>query len=567
MSSVFTKYLIIGAGPAGLQMGYFLQKAGMEYVILEKSAAAGSFFATHPIHRKLISINKKYNYFEEDEFNLRHDWNSLLSDDPKMRFTEYSDVLYPPADVLYQYLRDFAARFELNIQFNTPVASISKENGLFLVRAADGSEFRAQVLLMGLGAMATNVPKEIEGIELTTPYSAQNLDLELYKNKRIGILGGGNSAFETAEHLSGVAAHVHILTRGPVKMAWDTHFVGHVRAIHNNIFDMYQLKSLHAVLSPRILKIEKLEDGTLMTTHEYDYPESDPPGTLRLNRVYDYLFNCTGWVWGKTDLFAPDIQPATKMNGKFLEISPSWESVNVPDLYFIGGAMQSRDRQAASGFIHGFRYNIRTLSHLLREKYEEEPFPYTSMTPFESHLFLETLYQRVSIADGLYQLYGVLADQLVLHPETGEARYYREVPLAHAQEHLDPEAHTLLITLEFGFHHYPERKSLEFMGPSDPNDTPKAAFLHPVIRHYHQGEASEFHFGDSLLGRWDRPHHEGGAVASYHRDFVSWLEEKLGIAMPEMRSTPTENGPYRVWTEEEVASWQGRSCQKEGMMK
>jgi hypothetical protein len=37
--------------------------------------------------------------------------------------------------------------------------------------------------------------------------------------------------------------------------------------------------------------------------------------------------------------------------------------------------------------------------------------------------------------------------------------------------------------------------------------------------------------------------------------------------MPEMRSTPTENGPYRVWTEEEVASWQGRSCQKEGMMK
>lgn len=34
-------YCVIGAGPAGLQIGYFLHKAHRNYVILEKSSSAG----------------------------------------------------------------------------------------------------------------------------------------------------------------------------------------------------------------------------------------------------------------------------------------------------------------------------------------------------------------------------------------------------------------------------------------------------------------------------------------------------------------------------------------------
>jgi len=34
-------YCVIGAGPAGLQMGFYLQKAGRDYVILEKAQQAG----------------------------------------------------------------------------------------------------------------------------------------------------------------------------------------------------------------------------------------------------------------------------------------------------------------------------------------------------------------------------------------------------------------------------------------------------------------------------------------------------------------------------------------------
>lgn len=34
-------YCVVGAGPAGLQIGYFLHKAHRNYVILEKSSSAG----------------------------------------------------------------------------------------------------------------------------------------------------------------------------------------------------------------------------------------------------------------------------------------------------------------------------------------------------------------------------------------------------------------------------------------------------------------------------------------------------------------------------------------------
>src|SRR5215204_6280386 len=79
-------YLVIGAGPAGLQLGYFLERAGRDYLILEAGTTPGTFFRTFPRHRKLISINKPHTGEADPERNLRMDWNSLLSDDPDLLF-------------------------------------------------------------------------------------------------------------------------------------------------------------------------------------------------------------------------------------------------------------------------------------------------------------------------------------------------------------------------------------------------------------------------------------------------------------------------------------------------
>src|SRR5450755_3290710 len=146
----FHDYLIIGAGPGGLQMGYFLEQAGRDYKILEGGAGVAQFFRTKPRHRRLNSFNKRFNWFPEPEFNLRFDWNSMLTHDYSFPFREYSKELFPLADTMVQYLNDFSEHFDLKIQFNTRITHVSRdpETKLFVLTDKDGNEYQCRVLLM-----------------------------------------------------------------------------------------------------------------------------------------------------------------------------------------------------------------------------------------------------------------------------------------------------------------------------------------------------------------------------------------------------------------------------------
>ncbi|MEA3478312.1 MAG: NAD(P)-binding domain-containing protein, partial [Bacteroidota bacterium] len=92
--------LIIGAGPAGMQLGYFLQKQGIDYKIIEAAPNPGSFYEKFPRHRKLISINKVYTGYDmDDPTRLRYDWNTLLCDDiGELNVSNYTHEYFPHAD-------------------------------------------------------------------------------------------------------------------------------------------------------------------------------------------------------------------------------------------------------------------------------------------------------------------------------------------------------------------------------------------------------------------------------------------------------------------------------------
>ena len=125
-------YIIIGSGPAGLQAGYFLEKYKKDYIILEKSNNNGSFFKKYPIHRKLISVNKVYTGSNNKDFNLRHDWNSLLCEDNKLLFKNYTKEFFPHADCMVKYLNDYQYKNNIKVSFNTNVLKINKtEDSLF----------------------------------------------------------------------------------------------------------------------------------------------------------------------------------------------------------------------------------------------------------------------------------------------------------------------------------------------------------------------------------------------------------------------------------------------------
>ncbi len=108
-------FCLSGAGPGGVQASYFLAKHQIPHLVLERSSHAGSFFTTYPVHRQLISLNKKWNYYPEHDFNMRHDWNSLLSDDMSLRMTDRSDDLFPNADLLRSYIQDVSLSLFLSL--------------------------------------------------------------------------------------------------------------------------------------------------------------------------------------------------------------------------------------------------------------------------------------------------------------------------------------------------------------------------------------------------------------------------------------------------------------------
>ena len=509
-------YIVVGAGPAGLQMGYFLAQAGRKYVILEAKERAGSFFAQHPRHRTLISLNKCYNWFDEPDFNLRYDWNSLLTHDNSMRFTEYTKALYPKADTYVQYLNDFAEKFALNVQHNTPVTSVAREregNRDFILKDANGKEYRCKCLLMANGAVKPNIPS-IEGIEHAEGYETHDIGQERFINKRVLIMGYGNSAFEVADHLSGHAATIQMYTGGKlIKHAWQSHFVGDLRAINNTFVEMGQVKMPHLISGATVTKIEKQNDGTLRVHYDEDVPHWAVPGTMRSVGVYDHVIRATGWKYADPALFAPEIAPVLDARSKYAVLNAIWES-SVPDLFFIGAAMANNDRKTTTGFIHGFRYNVRTVFNIVEERYHGVPLPsrtFPLATEEQLEAFVQAILTRISTTSALFQMFGVLGDAVVIKP--GEAQWFSELPMAHVlrQPEFTKHQDLMTVTLELGFDKFPKgTDSLSFIHPNDPaGEGHCVAFIHPVFRHYSDGVLiNELHLQSGVFVRYDQPNEE-----------------------------------------------------------
>ena len=56
--------------------------------------------------------------------------------------------------------------------------------------------------------------------------------------------------------------------------------------------------------------------------------------------------------------------------------------------------MAAIDKQSASGFIHGFRYNIRTLHNILDNRYFSTQLPHQIITDRQLHILADVIIGR-----------------------------------------------------------------------------------------------------------------------------------------------------------------------------
>ena len=316
------KYCIVGAGPGGLQLAYFLQQAGRDYIVIERNASAGSFFETYPRHRTLISINKRFTGHEKDEprrtreFDLRHDWNSLVHDDRLPRFTNFSSEFYPAADDLVRYLKKFAEVYQLHVRYGQEVVSLRRRastqdgaptDGPFTLRTTTADRlakvFTCEVTIVATGIHTPIVPRWV-GVEHLDRYDDMSVDPNDYVGRSVMVIGNGNSGFETAANLVDVANYIHMASRSAARLTIATHYVGDVRltAKVGAVLEGYQLKSLVGFaenrFSPDRIYFDKdLADGRirLKVRPNATNVASFDSDVYPLDRAYDNIFLCTGW--------------------------------------------------------------------------------------------------------------------------------------------------------------------------------------------------------------------------------------------------------------------------------
>jgi len=469
------EYCVVGAGPGGLQMALYLSREvpNASMVVFDKSARAGSFFETFPIHRRLISINKVHfsSKQRDADFRMRHDWNSLIDPldegelDGKARrrllMQNYSLEYYPRAEDLSRYLRDFAAqKLAGYVSYNTDVLSIDRQtpDSEFAVNTSKGL-YTCKNVVMATGLHTPKRgPKQLWHPKVIG-YHELPADPKMFTGKRVAIFGSGNAAFEAASAISKVSAHVDIYSTSEIKLAHQNHYPGALRIPNAGVLDQYLLKSLDTYihLSQESFDQMRISDAfkalAITFNNEFETEMIVARGKehkctpLQGCHVYDYIIRAMGWEFDAS-IFSPSVAPAvekpgeiTKRGGKYPSMTAAYESKNVSGLFFAGALAHALDfGQSAGGFIHGFRYTSRALVRYLNVKNHGGTWSNVILSGRRNAF--EHALARINTVSSLYQMYGVLAD--VMYLNVGDilnksdafagVRYFHDVPLRMIQE-------------------------------------------------------------------------------------------------------------------------------------
>jgi len=512
-------YLIIGAGPAGVQLGYFFEQNQRDYLILEATNRVGSFFEKYPRAGTLISFNKVHNIYTDPEIQLRWDWNSLLTDNYEFPFRNYSQKLYPKKQELTQYLADFVQTYQIKIQFETKITHVTKDtDGRFTLQTSAGHTYHCRCLIVATGFGKEYIPP-IPGIEcVTESYGTVSMNPDDFVGQRVLIIGKGNSAYEVADNLLDTASLIHLASPRTTRFAWNTRHPGNLRANHTRILDTYQLKLLHGALDCTIEEISRVGERYVVRV-SYVHADGEQEEI-----IYDRVIRCTGFRFD-TSMFDPTCTPNLVINQRLPATTGMWESVNVPDLFFAGTIMQARDFQrAGSAFIDGFRYNIRALYHLLTERYHGETLPYHCYST-DVETLCQALFHRICRTSALWTQFGYLCDVLTVDEATGEIRHYEELPADYVRTEsaFGQHDHYYTITFEWG----PWDGDVFAIQRHPNHETAYTnAFLHPIIRRYAgQTLIAEHHILEDLFGMYTYAGaadvyrtRSGRQVAQYHQE-------------------------------------------------
>jgi thioredoxin reductase len=358
--------VVVGTGPAGLQTSYSLSRAGVaNHALLSADDAPGGMFRRFPIFERLISWTKPDAPF--DRRSREYEWydhNSLVAEEPEARglvagFMDRSfDV--PARAEMESALVAFVERTGIQARFGCRWTATRREGDLFVLETTDG-EYRCRAAVFAVGVTEPWVPP-LRGKELATHY-VDTGPAEAYRDKRVVIIGKRNSGFELAYGLLPWARQLVLVSPRPVDISVLAHSPLRVRYLQP-FEEFVRGGSGTFVVDAAIAGIER-PDGLRVLADE-----TTRDGRLEFDA--DEVILATGFQAPLGDL--RDLGVVTVVNDRVPGLTPFWESISVPGIFFAGNVTMGSRGLRKNGLapnstsVNGFRYNARILAGQLAER-------------------------------------------------------------------------------------------------------------------------------------------------------------------------------------------------------
>lgn len=329
--------LIIGSGPAGLRAGKEAKKAGIDYLILEKGEIAQSW---RDIRQDMLMLSPCL---------PQRDWTSISEDFPIWKMEVNRPFCF--SHEFLDYLVEFSEQFNLNIKTNSSVKSIIKNDDLFEV-VTDQVTYQSKFVMIATGFFGNPFIPDIKGLRESpiVMHSHQFKSNNPFRNKRVVIIGSGNSAAETAIILAG-HAQVYLISRNKLKFFRKTKNLCNIRGISESY--LLELIDMEIIRHISGSKIEKVEGNCVFLDNKTIEAQS--------------IICATGYhadlgALGHTGV---DVDKKTR----FPFIKDSGESATIDNLFFAGPLAYTK---LTSLLIHGFiRMVPKTIREVSKRKIEE----------------------------------------------------------------------------------------------------------------------------------------------------------------------------------------------------
>lgn len=340
--------IVIGAGQSGLAAGYYLQRSGLSFLIMDASEQPEGSWPHYYDSLTLFSP-------------ARH--SSLLG----LRFPG-SPEHYPRRDEVSAYLRSYAQRFRLPIVRGARADAVQRTDGLFRI-SAGGQRYNARAVVAATGSFCRPFLPQLPG---QSTYRGRILHAASYRNPepfqgRRVVVGGGNSAVQIAVELARHAS-VTLATRRPIRFTPQ-------RVLGRDIFVWLSLT-----------RLERLPLGRWITLHEPDvvldtgvYCRAIAAGAPPRRPMFD-AFSRDGVIWPGGEHEAVDavlfatgyrpnldyLRPLGALDAAGAARQRAGVSSTTPGLYFLGLQAQ---RTLASATLRGVgadaRYVVEHIRSLL----------------------------------------------------------------------------------------------------------------------------------------------------------------------------------------------------------